>query len=50
LTQKAKNGLQDSEVKWNFQKYLLNEKGELEKVIAPQIVPTDLEVVNWIKG
>ena len=28
LTQKAKNGLQDSEVEWNFQKYLINENGE----------------------
>jgi glutathione peroxidase len=50
LTQKSKNGLQDSEVKWNFQKYLLNEKGELEKVIDPKTLPTDLSIVNWIKG
>ena len=50
LTQKSKNGLQDSEVKWNFQKYLLNEKGELEKVIDPKTLPTDPAIVNWIKG
>lgn len=50
LTLKSKNGLKDSEVKWNFQKYLINEKGELEKVISPQTLPTDSEVVNWIKG
>ena len=50
LTQKSKNGLQDSEVEWNFQKYLLNEKGELEKVIAPQVLPTDASIVDWIKG
>jgi len=50
LTQKAKNGLQDSDVEWNFQKYLLNEKGELVKVIAPRTSPTDTEIVNWIKG
>ena len=48
LTQKAKNGLQDSEVEWNFQKYLINEKGELEKVIAPRVLPTDVTVVDWI--
>jgi glutathione peroxidase len=48
LTQKSKNGLQDSEVEWNFQKYLINEKGELEKVIAPRILPTDASVVDWI--
>ena len=50
LTQKSKNGLEDSEVKWNFQKYLINEKGELEKVISPRTLPTDPEVLNWIKG
>jgi len=50
LTQKSKNGLQDSEVEWNFQKYLINEKGELEKVISPKTLPTDPEIVNWIKA
>jgi glutathione peroxidase len=50
LTQKSKNGLEDSEVSWNFQKYLLNEKGELVKVISPRTVPTDAEIVNWVKG
>jgi glutathione peroxidase len=50
LTQKSKNGLEDSEVKWNFQKYLINKKGELEKVISPNTLPTDPEVVNWIKA
>jgi glutathione peroxidase len=50
LTQKAKNGLQDSDVEWNFQKYLINEKGELTKVISPQVLPTDDAIVSWIKG
>ncbi|OXE95741.1 glutathione peroxidase [Flavobacterium araucananum] len=50
LTQKAKNGLQDSDVEWNFQKYLINEKGELVKVIKPRTLPTDPEVINWIKS
>jgi len=50
LTQKSKNGLQDSEVEWNFQKYLIDEKGELVKVIKPRTLPTDPEVINWIKS
>lgn len=50
LTQKSKNGLQDSEVEWNFQKYLINEKGELEKVITPRTLVTDPEVTNWVKA
>lgn len=50
LTQKAKNGLEDSSVQWNFQKYLINSNGELEKVIAPSTLPTDAEIINWIEG
>lgn len=50
LTQKDKNGLQDSKVEWNFQKYLINEQGELEKVISPRVLVTDPEVLNWIKA
>lgn len=50
LTQKSKNGLEDSEVGWNFQKYLLNEKGELVKVISPRTLPTAPEVMNWVKS
>ena len=50
LTQKSKNGLQDSEVEWNFQKYLINEKGELVKVIKPKTLVTEPEVINLIKS
>ncbi|WP_298223484.1 glutathione peroxidase [Flavobacterium sp.] len=50
LTQKSKNGLQDSEVEWNFQKYLINEKGELEQVIKPQTLPSDPAIAKWIQG
>ncbi len=49
LTQKSKNGLQDSEVEWNFQKYLIGTNGELEKVISPRVLPTDASIVDWIK-
>ena len=50
LTQKAKNGLEDSEVQWNFQKFLIHENGELAKVISPRVLPTDSEIINWIEG
>lgn len=50
LTQKSKNGLQDSEVEWNFQKYLIDEKGELVKVIKPKTLVTEPEVITWIKS
>jgi glutathione peroxidase len=49
LTQKSRNGLEDSDVAWNFQKYLINENGQLEKVIAPQVLPTDASIIDWIE-
>ncbi len=49
LTQKSKNGLQDSEVEWNFQKYLIGANGELEKVVSPRTLPTDASIIDWIK-
>ena len=48
LTQKVLNGAMDSKVTWNFQKYLLNGAGELEKIISPQTSPLDEEVITWI--
>ena len=49
LTEKSKNGLENSVVAWNFQKYLLNEKGELVKVIQPKTLPTDTSIISWIE-
>lgn len=50
LTQKAKNGVADSDVEWNFQKYLLNEKGQLDMIISPRTLPNDEKIINWIEG
>lgn len=50
LTQKAQNGLEDSDVKWNFQKYLIDTNGKLVKVISPRTLPDDPEVIAWIEG
>ena len=50
LTQKEKNGVEDSKVQWNFQKYLIDEQGKLVKVIAPKTKPNDKEIVDWIEG
>ncbi len=48
LTSKSLNGVMDSKVKWNFQKYLINEKGELEKVFYSKVKPDDPAIVDWI--
>ncbi len=50
LTQKEKNGVQDSKVSWNFQKYLINENGKLVDYVSPKTKPDDEKILNWIKG
>jgi len=48
LTQKAKNGHSDSQVEWNFQKYLIDEKGQLNQVLSPTTSPLDDAILNWL--
>lgn len=49
LTEESLNGVTDSKVKWNFQKYLINQDGQLEHVINPQIKPDDEKIIAWIE-
>lgn len=50
LTSLNQNALQDNDVKWNFQKYLLDENGFLVRVIDPSMQPDDPSIVQWIKS
>lgn len=36
-------------VGWNFQKYLLDEEGRIVRSVAPSVLPTDPEIVNWLE-
>ena len=49
LTEKSKNGLEDSKVEWNFQKYLLDENGHLVRVVSPRVQPDDASIIEWIE-
>ena len=48
LTTKAENGVMDSEVSWNFQKYLIDEKGKLVDMVSPKVKPDDEKILSWI--
>ncbi|MFA5327005.1 MAG: glutathione peroxidase [Prolixibacteraceae bacterium] len=49
LTSKSQNGVEDSEVTWNFQKYLIDENGKLVDVVAPKTKPNDEKILSWIQ-
>lgn len=50
LTRKELNGVEDSKVKWNFQKYLIDEEGALIRVFGSKVKPLDEEVITAVKG
>lgn len=50
LTQQSKNGKMDSSVKWNFQKYMIDENGKLVDVVYSNDKPNCDEIINWING
>ena len=50
LTRKELNGVLDSEVTWNFQKYLLNEAGELVATHPSAVSPLDDAILDWVQS
>lgn len=48
LTSKEKNGVEESSVSWNFQKYLIDEEGRLVKVLGPRTSPLDDDIITWL--
>lgn len=50
LTHKSMNGVKDSEVAWNFQKYMIDEEGNLVDFVSPKVSPLSDKIVNWIKA
>ena len=50
LTQENLNGFKDSSVKWNFQKYMVDEEGRLVGMASPKTKPLSGEIVSWVAG
>jgi glutathione peroxidase len=48
LTSKSENGVLDADISWNFQKFLIDEEGNLIKSIPPRQKPDSEEIVSWI--
>ena len=49
LCNKAENGVMDAEIKWNFGKFLLDEKGNLITYFPSKITPLSEEITGKLK-
>lgn len=50
LTRKDKNGVMNSTVAWNFQKYMMDENGHLVNYVLPFKSPDCKKIIRWIEG
>lgn len=50
LTHKSENGKIDQEVTWNFQKFMIDEEGNLVDVVQPKESPMSEKIIKWITG
>lgn len=50
LTTKAKNGVEDVDVAWNFHKFLIDENGHYVRNVSPRTLPDDASIISWITG
>ncbi len=48
LTSKEENGVMDSKVSWNFQKYMIDENGNLVDYLEPKKSPMSEKIINWL--
>ena len=50
LTSKEENGKLDAPVKWNFQKFLIDENGKVADVAMSDELPDSDRIIKWIRG
>ena len=48
LQKKEENGVQDNDVKWNFNKFMISENGEWQGYLHSKIKPDDKVISDWI--
>jgi glutathione peroxidase len=49
LTTKSENGVMDAPVTWNFQKFMIDEKGKLVGMVEPQVDPDCDKIIKWLE-
>lgn len=49
LTNKELNGVKDVEVRWNFQKFMIDEEGKFVDVAFPREKPYSNKIIEWLE-
>lgn len=50
LTNSEENGVLDAKVTWNFQKFLIDEEGNIVESIAPITGPQNRRIIEWLQA
>lgn len=50
LTSKSENGKMDAPVTWNFQKFMIDEQGNLVGMVPPKDNPKCDKIMDWLNG
>lgn len=50
LTHQTENGKMDIEVQWNFQKFMIDENGNLVDFLSPRELPDSQKLIDWIEN
>jgi glutathione peroxidase len=50
LTKKSENGVMDASVTWNFQKFMIDEEGNLVGFAPPKESPESERILTWIEN
>ena len=48
LQRQAENGVQENDVKWNFNKFMVSEEGAWSGYLPSKILPNDRIIIDWI--
>ncbi len=49
LTDSKENGTLDAKVRWNFQKFLIDEEGHVVDFVPPQKSPKSQKILEWLQ-
>ena len=50
LTKKSENGKSDYSVRWNFEKFIIDENGNLIDNFSSMTSPMSDKITSWIEG